>query len=171
MSTPLDRLASRHRGLAPYIRVGAAGGPAWLNGWGEAPNAPIPSVPVTLDDAPAIFRLDDWGLTHLTITLAGRASGTGGVLFYLPVGYRPAHRLVLTGWFYRFLPTTFAGSARLDVHPDGAVQARDDAWYVLLGEVSFRAVAKPAPPIIIPPSGALYPAATLYPADDLYPRT
>lgn len=103
----IKALAEALEGDDVWHTVGAAGEPAFQNGWGT-PSAS--TVPVK-------FRKDGLG----NVTISGNTSGgaSGSVIFTLPLGYRPAH-------LFTAMVTTngSAGSfGQLQANPDGTVTA------------------------------------------------
>lgn len=123
---PGPRIATRHRGIGPWHIVGDAGEPALQNGW-------------VLDVAqvPAQFALDDYGVVHVNLADMSRSSGTGGTVFTLPIGFRPAYRTAVTA-----MEGTAVGFAsvfgRLDILTDGSVIAQSTAKALGAGDVRFR---------------------------------
>jgi hypothetical protein len=104
--------------------VGAAGQPAFQNGWG---------VPGFAGDEAASFYKDPWGIVHLQGNVARSGGATTGAMFTLPTGYRPAKSL--------FFAAYGNGStiAFVDVQADGTVNAFNSQSYVGLGTITFRA--------------------------------
>jgi hypothetical protein len=105
--------------------VGAAGEPAYENGWS------IPTAPV--DEALSFYK-DPWGVVHIQ----GNTSHTGAsanTVFTLPAGYRPAKDL--------YLAVYGAGgtSAFIGILSDGSVTPAFGPAQTFLGltNVTFRA--------------------------------
>lgn len=118
--------------------VGAPGEPGFENGWGNTPGSP----PFAFEGAG--FYKDHEGVVHLKGLIKGGSSG--GLVFHLPVGYRPAAGRAL----FRITLCTGGGctgplGAMLIIGPgvapggDGAVLAPAGATTTSLEGISFRA--------------------------------
>ena len=116
--------------------VGASGEPGFESSWENVPAAPFAFEGVG-------FYKDREGIVHLKGVVKG---GSGGIIFHLPAGYRPASGKVL------FRLTICSGGSCPDplgsmlifgpgVAPtgDGAVIAPSGATATSLEEISFRA--------------------------------
>jgi len=103
--------------------VGAAGEPAFQNGW-HAPGFP--------GDEGLSFYKDPWGIVHIQGSTSN--SGSTSTVFTLPAGYRPAKNLYLAvygaGGSIAFIQITDTG----DVNPFGG-----STTFLGLTNVTFRA--------------------------------
>lgn len=115
---PLQRSASRHRGIGPIRLIGAAGQPAFGAGWASVAGFPLG------------FRIDDYGIVHLS----GRAQNTSGngntVVTVLPPEASPPEYVDL-------FAATGAGSVMLDVYPSGGMIVAATLFWIADGR--FRA--------------------------------
>jgi len=140
-TVPTAQTAQTASSVAPpeaWHMVGAPGEPGFENGWANAP----PSPPLAFEGAG--FYRDHEGVVHLKGLVKGGTSG--GIIFHLPSGYRPAGGKAL----FRFTlcsggscPETFG--LMLIIGPgvapggDGAVLAPSGATATSLEGISFRA--------------------------------
>ena len=116
--------------------VGAAGEPGFESGWGNV----SATVPFAFEGAG--FYKDREGVVHLKGIVKG---GSGGIIFHLPAGYRPASgkglaRLTVCGGAGCPEPTGVLFILGPGVAPgfDGAVLAPGGANTTSLEEISFR---------------------------------
>ncbi len=118
--------------------VGAAGEPGFENSWGNSPASP----PFAFEGAG--FYKDHEGTVHLKGLVKG---GSGGIIFHLPPGYRPAagkalFRLTLCGGASCLQPPT---GVIVIIGPgvapggDGAILPPSGAEVTSLEGISFRA--------------------------------
>ena len=122
------RRATRHRGFGPWHIIGDPGEPAFQNNWELS----------TTESAQ--FVKDDYGLVHVKFGMTSRYDGgSGGTVFTLPVGFRPAIRtslLAMVGTSVAF-PTLFG---RIDITTGGAVIVQSNAKSLTAGDMRFRIV-------------------------------
>jgi hypothetical protein len=119
-------------GPEAYHEVGAAGQPAFKNGWAnEAPGF----------ESTAGFFKDPWGVVHLKGIVTG---GTVSTIFTLPAGYMPSA--------YECITTERAGAiAYICIAPNGDLyqQAGGSAGSLLLDGISFSAAGNGAAPVAL----------------------
>src|SRR6476646_11617617 len=99
--------------------VGAAGKPAFMNGWSN-------EDPV--DEVTAAFYKDPFGVVHLKGIIAG---GSDSTVFKLPAGYRPSKAAIELVW--RAVP----GTDQLIINPDGRLVLGGGTGAAALDGVTF----------------------------------
>lgn len=100
----------------PWRNIGATGNPAFSSGWGNYGSG----------HTVGSFRKEDNGI----IRLKGMVTGTpAGTIFTLPVGYRPATRLL-------FAIFQNDGAGRIDIFNTGVVSGFVTGW-ISLDNINF----------------------------------
>lgn len=126
----LLKAGTRHRGHGTWHVVATAGEPSYQNSW--------------VEDQPALqcsFLIDDSGLVHLVMNAKRLGGGTGGVIFTLPVGFRPTEPMAFGTAQVRM---SFVGSPRagvLHIGTNGEVRAEAAVLEVRSADLRFRAAA------------------------------
>lgn len=120
-------LSRQHMAIETPHRVGAAGEPAFQNGWANFD-------PSEVTWRGARFWKDPMGLVHIEGLIAGGGGGTAA--FRLPTGYLPGSGLIFTSDMNNII------HARIDLAPTGDVVVRFGTsgtnTYVSLSGISFK---------------------------------